>query len=374
MINLSLGNNSLLNQYGGFIPVDSDIEIAQITKKIIAGSKVCVVDDVSENVKLLRTMLKDNGYKVCVAQSGEKALEVIDKNIGSEEGLHLILLDIMMEEMDTGFKVCEMLKSQPHTHRTPVIFLSAKNEAGDIVRGLELGADDFITKPFKEIEVMARVERNLAHYHQELMLYKLMGLLKKSNFDTLERLNRAAEFKDNETGNHVKRMAYSSKLLGQEIGMSDHEAEILFFSSGMHDIGKIGIPDRILLKPGKLDLEEWEIMKTHCMIGNHILENNKSPILEMGRIIALTHQERYDGSGYPKGLKGKEIPVVGRISAICDVFDALTSVRPYKQAWSVEKSVEYLIDQKGKQFDPDMVDHFIEIIPQVVENNKKFAD
>lgn len=348
--------------------------ICKITKSIVQGSKICVVDDVNENVKLLRTMLKAEGYKTCVAHSAEKAWEVIEKNIDSDNTLHLILLDIMMEEMDSGFKLCQKIKADPRTSKIPVIFLSEKNEVEDIVRGLDLGAEDFVTKPFQEKEVLARVAINLKNYHHELMLYKLMGLLKNSNFDTIERLNRAAEYKDNETGNHVKRMSYASKLLAQKIGMSEEVSGNLFFAAGLHDIGKIGIPDYVLLKPGKLNPEEWEIMKTHTIIGHNILEGNKSPILEMGRIIALTHQEKYDGSGYPEGLNGNEIPLIGRVVAVCDVFDALTSERPYKKAWTVAAATEYLLSQRGKHFDAGLVDKFMAILPEVVKNNEEMAD
>jgi putative two-component system response regulator len=319
-------------------------------------------------------MLKAEGYKTCVAHSAEKAWEVREKNIDSDNTLHLILLDIMMEEMDSGFKLCQKIKADPRTSKIPVIFLSAKNEVEDIVRGLDLGAEDFVTKPFQEKEVLARVAINLKNYHHELMLYKLMGLLKNSNFDTIERLNRAAEYKDNETGNHVKRMSYASKLLAQKIGMSEEVSGNLFFAAGLHDIGKIGIPDYVLLKPGKLNPEEWEIMKTHTIIGHNILEGNKSPILEMGRIIALTHQEKYDGSGYPEGLNGNEIPLIGRVVAVCDVFDALTSERPYKKAWTVAAATEYLLSQRGKHFDAGLVDKFMAILPEVVKNNEEMAD
>lgn len=344
-----------------------DFKLEVLSKKLIAGSKICIVDDVAENVKLLRAILKERGYKTCVAQSGAQALEVIRENNKVEGGLHLILLDIMMEEMDSGFKLCKELKKDPKTANLPIIFMSARNETSDIVYGLELGAEDYITKPFQDMEVMARVERNLANYHHKLMLFRLFGWLKNANYDTVERLNRAAEYKDNETGNHVKRMSESSRILGLKYGYSPEEAEILYHAAGMHDIGKIGIPDRVLLKPGKLDKEEWKIMKAHTFIGGYILENSKSPILNLGATIATTHHEKFDGSGYPNGLEGDEIDLAGRIVAICDVFDALTSVRPYKEAWPVELAVEYIVDQKGRHFDPDLVDMFVEILPDILE-------
>jgi putative two-component system response regulator len=345
-----------------------------LAKAIISESKICIVDDVMDNIKILRKMLSENGHKTCVAQTEKKALEVIKLNAKSQEGLHLILLDVMMEEADSGYKLCRALKADPETSQIPIIFLSARAEVEDIVHGLNIGGNDYIRKPFNRDEVLARVERNLSDYHYKLMLFKLMGILKTANIDTIQRLNCAAQYKDNETGNHVKRMSLSSQLIAKKCGLSAGECEVIFYAAGLHDIGKIGIPDRILLKPGKLTDEEWKIMKTHTTIGGVILENGNSDVINMGHVIAMTHQEKYDGSGYPKGLMGKEIPLVGRIVSVADVFDALTSDRPYKKCWSVSKALDYIISQKGKHFDPKIVDEFLKILPEINEANKCFKD
>ena len=345
-----------------------------LEKAIISKSKICIVDDVVENIVILRKMLAENGHETCVAQSAKKALEVIKSNAKTQEGLHLILLDIMMEEMDSGYKLCRALKADPETSQIPIIFLSARTEVEDIVHGLNIGGNDYISKPFNKDEVMARVETNLSNYHYKLMLFRLMGVMKTANIDTIERLNRAASYKDNETGNHVKRMSFSSKLIARKCGLSEGECEVIFYAAGMHDLGKIGIPDRILLKPGKLIGEEWETMKTHSVIGGNILEKGNSDVINMGYVIAMTHHEKYDGSGYPKGLKGEEIPLVGRIVSVADVFDALISDRPYKKCWPVSEALDYMISQKGKHFDPKIIDLFLEILPEINEANKGYKE
>lgn len=198
--------------------------------------------------------------------------------------------------------------------------------------------------------------------------------LRETQLEIVKRLGRAAEYRDNETGLHVIRMSLFSARLGKAAGLKEEECEMLLQASPMHDIGKIGIPDHVLLKPGKLDDKEWEIMKTHAEIGTEILKGSKSDLLKMAETIALTHQEKWDGSGYPKGLKGKEIPLEGRISAICDVFDALTSVRPYKKAWSVEDAMALLEKEKGKHFDPELVPLFKQILPEIVAIKEKYSE
>ncbi|MBI4384353.1 MAG: HD domain-containing protein [Nitrospinae bacterium] len=198
--------------------------------------------------------------------------------------------------------------------------------------------------------------------------------LRETQLEIVRRLGRAAEYRDNETGYHVIRMSLYSESLGKALGMSEKECETLRFASPMHDVGKIGIPDNILLKPGKLDEREWKIMKTHAAIGAEILKGSRSELLKMAEAIALTHQEKWDGSGYPNGLAGEDIPVVGRITAVCDVFDALTSERPYKRAWSVEEAVDYIETQSGKHFDPRLVPLFKSVLPEILENKAKYRE
>ncbi len=198
--------------------------------------------------------------------------------------------------------------------------------------------------------------------------------LKRSNEEVIRRLGRAAEYRDNETGNHVLRMSHFSMKLGEAAGMSEEDCRTLLLASPMHDLGKIGIPDNILLKPARLTGEEWEIMKTHTTIGGEILSGGSEELITMAEVIALTHQEKWDGSGYPKGLKGKEIPLVGRITAICDVFDALTSERPYKKAWSVEETIAHIKNESGKHFDPELVPLFVDILPEILKIKDQFAE
>ena len=198
--------------------------------------------------------------------------------------------------------------------------------------------------------------------------------LQQNRLQIVRTLSRAAEYRDNETGNHIIRMSNTSVLLGNAIGLDEEQCELLLNASPMHDIGKIGIPDGILLKPGKLQPNEWEIMKTHTQIGAHILSSDDSNLMLMAKEVALTYHEKWDGNGYPGGLKGRSIPLVGRICALTDVFDALTSARPYKKAWPLEKAVAYMKEESGSHFDPELVTHFITLLPQIIEIYKKYAD
>lgn len=198
--------------------------------------------------------------------------------------------------------------------------------------------------------------------------------LKASGLDIIKHLSVAGEYRDNDTANHVIRMSKYCEALAKKAGYNKKFCETILYASPMHDVGKIGIPDNILLKPGKLSIEEFEIMKKHSEIGASILNSERSEIIKMAKIIAATHHEKYDGSGYPKGLKAEEIPIEGRIAAICDVFDALTSERPYKQAWQVEKALDYIKEQSGKHFDPDLSKHFLDIIDEVLVLKEKYKD
>jgi putative two-component system response regulator len=198
--------------------------------------------------------------------------------------------------------------------------------------------------------------------------------LEETRMEIIRRLGRAAEYRDNETGLHIIRMSKFSQILGQATGMSDQDSGMLLNASPMHDIGKIGIPDSILLKPGKLDADEWEIMKTHSSIGAKILSGHPSELMQMAREIALTHHEKWDGSGYPGGLSGEEIPLSGRIVALADVFDALTSERPYKKAWAVDDAVSFIKENSGKHFDPTLVELFIDRLDEIIEVRDKYAE
>jgi putative two-component system response regulator len=232
------------------------------------------------------------------------------------------------------------------------------SEMEDECKGFELGGVDYIIKPISPEIVRARVKTHLTLVSA--------NELKETRMHIIQRLGRAAEYKDNETGFHVLRMSHYSKLIAMAAGLDESSQETLLNAAPMHDIGKIGTPDYILLKPIKLDDDEWEIMKKHANVGADIIGEHDSALLKMARSIALTHHEKWDGSGYPQGLKGEEIPLAGRIVAIADVFDALTSARPYKKAWPVEEAVAYINSAAGSHFDPELIECFNNVLPDIL--------
>ncbi|CDG81222.1 HD-GYP domain-containing protein [Janthinobacterium agaricidamnosum] len=314
---------------------------------------ILVVDDEAANLQLLRHILQDD-YRLLYAKDGARALE-----LARQERPALVLLDVMMPGM-SGYDVCRVLKADPATSAMPVIFVTALSDPNDELVGFDAGAVDYITKPVSPPIVRARLRTHLSLVR--------IDELKETQLQIVQRLGLAAEYKDNETGLHVIRMSHYARLLGRAAGMDDIEADDLLHAAPMHDVGKIGIPDRILQKPGKLDSDEWAIMQTHAAIGAAIIgEHPDSSMLGVARQIALTHHEKWDGSGYPNQLAGENICLEGRIVAIADVFDALTSTRPYKRAWPVDDAVGYLQEQRGRHFDPTLVDLFVEKMPAVNE-------
>jgi len=270
------------------------------------------------------------------------------------------------------------LKSNPVTADIPVIFVTAKTDIVDEQKGFALGAVDYITKPVSPPIVQARVATHISLYDQNLALSTKVKqrteALELSRLEIIRKLGRAAEYKDNETGMHVVRMSYYSKILAQQLDVSDKWVELLFQAAPMHDIGKIGIPDNILGKPGKLDADEWAIMQTHVTIGGDIIGDNESELLQLAQEIALYHHEKWDGSGYPHKLSGTDIPLSARIVAIADVFDALTSERPYKTAWPLEKAIGLIQEEAGKHFDPALVPIFIEKLDEMLSIKESFTD
>ncbi|MEN3275034.1 MAG: cyclic di-GMP phosphodiesterase [Massilia sp.] len=320
---------------------------------------ILAVDDEASNLQLLRQILQDH-YRLLFAKDGARALELANK-----EKPDLILLDVMMPGM-SGYEVCAALKANPLTAPIPVMFVTALNDTADELEGFEAGAVDYITKPVSPPVVRARVRTHLSLVRMEE--------LKASRLAIVQRLGLAAEYKDNETGLHVIRMSHFARILGLAAGMSEQEADDLLHAAPMHDVGKIGIPDRILQKAGPLDADEWKVMQSHATIGAEIIGEHGDGMLRLARDIALTHHEKYDGSGYPKGLAGDAIPLTGRIVAIADVFDALTSVRPYKRAWSEEEAIDYLVQQKGRHFDPLLVDLFVAQMPAVRTVRQRWAE
>jgi putative two-component system response regulator len=320
---------------------------------------ILAVDDEATNLQLLRQILQEQ-YRLLFAKDGARALELAHK-----EKPDLVLLDVMMPGM-SGYEVCAALKANPATAAIPVIFVTALTEADDEVEGFEAGAVDYITKPVSPPIVRARVRTHLSLVRMEE--------LRATRLEIVQRLGLAAEYKDNETGLHVIRMSHFSRILGLAAGMSENEADDLLHAAPMHDVGKIGIPDSILQKPGPLDPDEWKIMQSHATIGAEIIGEHPNGMLALARNIALTHHEKWDGSGYPKGLAGEAIPLEGRITAIADVFDALTSVRPYKKAWSEEDALAFLVEQKGRHFDPALVDLFIGQMPAIRAIRQRWAE
>lgn len=335
------------------------------------NARIFIIDDEEANLKLLNIMLQNEGYKKLVLISDPRA--VVDEY--KSQRPDLILLDINMPHMD-GYDLMQALKALKDPLMPPVIVLTAQHGKEYLLRSLNAGARDFISKPFDRHELIMRVrnllDAHLAHcmvYDQkatlEDMVRKRTDELQQTRMQVVQRLGMAAEFRDEETGNHILRMSHISELLARTIGWDDDDCELMLMASPMHDIGKIGIPDHILLKPGKFEPDEWEIMKTHATIGGKLLDGDDSTLMRMAREIALSHHEKWDGSGYPNGLAGEDIPMSGRIAALADVFDALTSQRPYKKAWPVEDAVQLIKDNSGKHFDPQLVEVFLQKLPEI---------
>lgn len=318
-----------------------------------------LVDDEPTNLRVLRTVLQEQ-YRLLFAKSGEEALQLVQK-----EHPDLILLDVMMPGL-TGFDVCARLKADPATCAIPIIFVTALKDEMDETKGFEVGAVDYITKPISPAVVRARVKTHLSLVQAQE--------LKQTRLQVIQRLGRAAEYKDNETGLHVMRMSHYSQVLALAYGFSEQKAEDLLHAAPMHDIGKIGIADNILLKPGKLTSDEYAEMQKHPLIGAEIIGDCESDLLKMAKAVALYHHEKWDGTGYPFGLSGEQIPVEARIVALSDVFDALTSARPYKQAWSIEATLQHIHQQKGLHFEPKLVDLLDENLQQILEIRQRWAE
>lgn len=355
-----------------------DMNINTMYKKETA--RILIVDDEPVNLKLLDKMLSAQGYSnLVLVQDSRQVMEVYQ-----QQRTDLILLDINMPHLD-GFGVLEQLKSLEDPLLPPVVILTAQHGQDFVLRALNAGARDFITKPFDRNELLARVrnmlDAQLAHrlvYEQKDVLDEMVQVrtreLRRTRLQVVQRLGRAAEYRDNETGNHILRMSHISALLAKSIGWKEDDCELMLHASPMHDIGKIGIPDHILLKPGKFEPDEWEIMKTHAAIGANILEGDDSDLMRLASEIALTHHEQWDGGGYPNGLSGENIPLTGRIAAVADVFDALTSRRPYKKAWPVEAAIDLIKEKRGTHFDPDLVDVFLAQLTEVLNICEVFSE
>lgn len=341
---------------------------------------VLLVDDTPDNIALLSALLKDK-YKVKIATNGVKALQIASVPPYPD----LILLDVMMPEMD-GHEACRRLKAAPDTAEIPVIFLTSKIQPEDEELGLSLGAVDYIAKPISPPIVLARVATQLSlkrarqmlkdqNRHLEHLVEERTRQLAQMQEAIIIAMASLAETRDNETGNHIRRTQAYMKALAQQLSkhprfaavLTEENIELLYKSAPLHDLGKVGVPDSILLKPGKLDDDEFAIMKMHTVYGRDaILAVEKqlggsNSFLAFAREIAYSHQEKWDGTGYPEQLAGDAIPVSARLMAVADVYDALISRRIYKGAYSHEEAVSMMTQERGRHFDPDVLDAFLQI-------------
>lgn len=340
------------------------------------AKRILAIDDERINLRVIGGLLRNLGYEPVLTESWAEARPLLDSSID------LVLLDVMMPELD-GFTVARQIREMPDVADVPIIMVTALTGKQDRLRAVEAGANDFISKPIDLTELrvhmgsllkMKESQDEVKRYQAELeemvavrtsALSMALENVKESqrvilsaHLETIHRLAAAAEFKDEETADHIQRMSRYCALLAERLNLPEAEVDLVLQASPMHDIGKIGIPDSILLEPGKLTLDEWEVMKKHTIYGAHILGDSNFELLRVGEIIAMSHHERWDGSGYPKQLAGEEIPLYGRICAVADVFDALTSRRPYKEPFSNEKSLEIMRAGRGSHFDPSIIDVF----------------
>lgn len=346
----------------------------------IQNARVLIVDDNLTNVMLLQRLLEAEGYVNVEGVTDPREV----KPLYEANPFDLVLLDIRMPHLD-GYEVMGQLREISNGDYLPVMVLTAQTDQETKLKALESGAMDFLHKPFDRIEALTRIknmiEARLLHnqvLNQNVELEKRVRErtreLEETRMEVVRRLAIAAEYKDNETGLHVVRMSKVAKVLALAVGMSGEDAELLLQAAPMHDIGKIGIADNILLKPGKLTDDERAVMMEHARIGAEILGEHEWPLMQMARLVALTHHEKWDGTGYPKGLKGEDIPLVGRICAIADVFDALTSDRPYKKGWTIEDATTFIQEQSGRHFDPALVEKFIECLPEITHIRETLRD
>jgi len=351
-----------------------------------ARRRVLVVDDEPANRVLMEALLAPENVEILTAADGEEGLQT-----AMRERPDVILLDVMMPRMD-GFEVARRLKTDEDTKVIPVVMVTSLQDVGDRVKALECGADDFLTKPVDKTEVRARVrsllrvkasDDRMRDYQHELQaevarqtleIRRAYDKVKETSLETIHRLARAAEFRDEITGSHIERIGiYSGRLAGR-LGMDEAECERIRYAAPMHDVGKIAVPDDVLRKPSALNDEEWAIMRKHTIWGKEILEGSSSEILQVAEIIALTHHEKWDGSGYPRQLTGEDIPLYGRIVAVVDVFDALTTRRPYKDPIPPEEAFEMVTGLRGTHFCPRTLDAFAAIHDEIIEIRREHAE
>ncbi len=340
---------------------------------------VLIVDDQSTSRKILEQLVTTLNDHIEVKSFADPASAL---EWAKTHASDLVLTDYKMPNMDGVEFTRRFRELHPDT---PLVVVTALEEREIRYQALEAGATDFLTKPVDHTECRARCRNLLLLSHHQSLIKNRAKLLEIKvseatreiiirEQETLLRLAKAGEYRDEETGNHVLRMAKFARLMAEKIGLPENDCHVIEIAAPMHDIGKIGIPDGILLKPGKLDAEEIQIMRAHSRIGYEILKDSPSKYLQMGAVIALGHHEKYDGTGYPSRLRGYEIPLEARIVAVADVFDALTSVRPYKRAWTIQDALNYLNAERGKHFDPDCIDAFLAQFDKILSIRQKFLD
>jgi putative two-component system response regulator len=358
----------------------------------IGSRRILVIDDDDGIRRITQALVEGLGHHVEAARDGIEGLAKL------QLGVDLVLLDVVMPGLD-GFDVCRRIRQDPAGRDVPVIMVTTLETREHRLHAVEAGANDFIAKPVDETELRVRTtsllrmkiaQDEVKRYqsHLESMVEERTVSLRKAlehtaeaqrmayqaQLETVERLAILAEYKDKVTGRHIQRMSEYSAVLARGLKLPPAEVELILHASRMHDVGKIAVPEAILRKPAELDPHEWKVMRAHSMIGSRILENSSSQILQAGRVIALNHHERWDGNGYPSGLSGSDIPLWGRICAVADVFDAVTSERPYKPAFPNDEALQILRDGKGKHFDPRVIDVFFECLEDILAIQRKYKD
>jgi putative two-component system response regulator len=363
-----------------------------MTSSELSRKRILVVDDDDATRKVTAALVESLGYEAEPARDGLEALAKL------RLGVDLVLLDVMMPGLD-GYEVCRRLRRDPHGAGVPVIMVTSLASKDDRLAAVEAGANDFIAKPIDKTELHVRsasllkmkeaqdaLKRHQARLEQiiEEKTAELRRALEemteaqrqayRAQLETVERLAIVAEYKDKVTARHIQRMSEYCAVLARGLRLPPGEVELVLHASRMHDVGKIAVPDAILRKPARLDRAEWAVMRQHPLVGGQILDNSTSQLLQAGRIIALSHHERWDGRGYPGGVAGEAIPLWGRICAVADVFDAVTSARPYKPAFPNEEAFRILREGRGTHFDPRVVDVFFEHLDEILEIQRKYAD